>query len=165
LAEFTGPSLPEAAPLIWRFAREPAFLGHAPVAYFPKSALNLDADLRDDLRRLQGAFDDLPVDKYLRDNAQFRYRRFGRALWDAERPLAEPRWLPHQAYFQSTALNRYAGGIQREFPPLTEHITANRLVTRLLQTLFVLLPAEDRRRAKYWEAGLHPTRVTATVDE
>ncbi|MGK3945491.1 2OG-Fe dioxygenase family protein, partial [Streptomyces caeruleatus] len=100
-----------------------------------------------------------PLDKYLKEGATFRYRRFGRFKLDSNNPQGTPELLSQKAFFQSSDLNEYAGGVQRVFEPLEQEMTENLFLHNLLINLFSIIPDEERTKFRYWEAGLHPTRV------
>jgi hypothetical protein len=60
------------------------------------------------------SFDQLPPDDYLQSEMPFRYRAFGLAMMRD----GKLDWTDRQEFFQSAAINSYAGGRERRFPPL-----------------------------------------------
>lgn len=93
-------------------------------------------ELEEDLKQLQKAFLDLPLDPYAPET--HRYRRYSRAIilpWNEE-----IHWLPNYIredgtavceYYQGTFNNEYVEEY-RAFPPLSDEIKQNRLLNKIL---------------------------------
>src|SRR5215472_15552871 len=160
LADFAGsPFQVQNARKLWSVSNEPAFTETAPLAYLPSELTSMDIAIQEDHLNLLLLFGNLPLDRYLQEGATFRYRRFGRFKQDSSNPYNSPEPLPHQAFFQSTDLNPYAGGVQRKYEPMEQAMMDNPYLRDLLVNLFCLIPGQERVKFRYWDAGLHPTRV------
>lgn len=102
-------------------------------------------------------WDTLGEDRYLKGDYMFRLRRFGQV---GLVPNGGKVWLRDPvAYYQSEELNRYAGGIVREFPPLTEEFVANDLFQNLLRSSFDVFGVEDEYRDAEWVADISLFRL------
>jgi hypothetical protein len=166
VADFSGAAFHiQNARKLWSISSQPAFTETAPLAYLSSELDNMDAAVQTDYLHLASLFNNLPLDRYLQEGATFRYRRFGRFKQDSSNPYNSPEPLPHLAFFQSTDLNPYAGGIQRTFEPMEQEMVDNPYLRDLLINLFCLIPTHERTKFRFWDVGLHPTRVIGKATE
>ncbi len=114
-------------------------------------------------RRLFREWDHLEPDRYLRDGADFRRRRFG--LFYFSPGSGELLLLPSDTYFQSLEINPYAGGIDRGFAPLRPHAVSNGFLHELIRLFFRQLPIAGDRLSHPWLVDVHKVRITATPGE
>ncbi|KOU60806.1 hypothetical protein ADK57_29190 [Streptomyces sp. MMG1533] len=117
----------------------------------------LAAHSEEELKSFRETWEDLPVDAYLKDGADFRRRRYGsfRGV-DRMEPDAQG------AFHQSVEVNAFVGGIDRHFPPLAEESASSAVLRTLVAALADRLPGEfDRENGG---VGLHQIRITATRD-
>ena len=123
--------------------------------------------LADDLataqRHLFSEWDHLELDDHLRDGASFRRRRFGLFYLNAGSDELLP--LPPTTYFQTSDINRYAGGIRRSFAPMRPTAVGNRFLHELIRLLFRQLPIEPDRLSHPWLVDVHQIRITTTATE
>jgi hypothetical protein len=100
-------------------------------------------------------FADLPLDPYIQGG--FRRRRFSRFLWLPEHLTR----LEHKYFEQTSAINKLAGGIKRDFPELADELFAlpefQMLVSRFVD--FSKIDPETT------EIGVHQIRIIATAGE
>jgi hypothetical protein len=100
-------------------------------------------------------FADLPLDPYIQGG--FRRRRFSRFLWLPEHLTR----LEHKYFEQTSAINKLAGGIKRDFPELADELFAlpefQMLVSRFVD--FSKIEPETT------EIGVHQIRIIATAGE
>lgn len=127
--------------------------------------LEIDHSVRASESEFVSEWANLEPDKYLRNGARFRERRYGRYYY-LPRTRAI-RLLAHRPYFQSETANSYAGGIQREVAPLTASSVKNPLMNALIEFNFAQFPvaADDARMDQPWEVACHQFRIIATPDE
>jgi hypothetical protein len=132
-------------------------------AWIPRAAWSIDPELVTHWRRMAGDWDHLEPDRYLRDGATFRRRRYGRYRWSpaADSLLA----LPHETYFQPPTENAYAGGVRRDFAPLLQETVENPFLAALIRRTFACLPLAEERRRLDWEVRIHQVRVVATAEQ
>jgi hypothetical protein len=132
-------------------------------AWIPRGAWMIGPDLEPHWRRLSRDWEHLEPDRYLEAGATFRLRRYGRYYWspDSDALLA----LPHEAYFQPSSENPYAGGVERDFAPLSPETVANPFLGALIRCTFACLPHAEERQGRTWEVRIHQIRIVATVDE
>jgi hypothetical protein len=119
--------------------------------------------LAQDRERLRGDWDALEPDRYLKNGATFRHRRYGRYYWSPANDVLHS--LPNETYFQPEEQNSYAGGIVREFASLPEESTKNPFLLQLIRCCFEQLPIEEDRRKQTWEVRVHQIRILATPRE
>ncbi|MEU8028614.1 2OG-Fe dioxygenase family protein [Streptomyces sp. NPDC049099] len=115
----------------------------------------LAAHSDEELKSFRESWEDLPVDAYMKDGADYRRRRYGsfRGV-DRMEPDA------HGVFHQSVEVNALHGGVDRLFPPLAEEVKASKVLRTLVAALADRLPGEfDRRRGG---VGVHQIRITAT---
>ena len=99
-------------------------------------------------------FDDLKDDPYLRGGFAFRKRSYSTGQFSK----GNLDWAAHSSFFQSVDINDYAGGISREFPPMSE--TFKSFVQQLLfDDQHQKLVAE-----KHYNLGAHQIRIICEKD-
>jgi hypothetical protein len=132
-------------------------------AWITRAAWSIDGAFEAHWHRLIEDWDHLEVDRYLKDGARFRRRRYGRFSWEPDRDALVP--LAHEAYFQPTGENGYAGGIARAFAPLRPATLGNPFLPALVRRMFACLPLDRERRRRPWEVRVHQIRIVATARE
>jgi hypothetical protein len=99
-------------------------------------------------------FENLPLDPYIQ--GKFRLRRFSRF----QGPPEDLKRLEHKYFEQSTAVNKLAGGVKRDFAELEDQLTAladfQMLVARFVD-FSKIEPATT-------EIGVHQIRIVAKPD-
>ena len=100
--------------------------------------------------RKAGNYDDLPVDPYT--TGGYRSRRFSRIELDG----ASLRRTANQAFSQSTNVNRYLGGVVREYEPVQNEF----LASHVLQEICTLLSA--RAELPHGTLGIHQIRISCS---
>jgi hypothetical protein len=132
-------------------------------AWIPQSMWSIGPQLAPHWQCLCDDWDRLEPDRYLRDGARFRLRRYGRYYWS---PAADTlSALPHETYFQPADENPYAGGVAREFAPLLPDSTDNPFLHALVRLTFACLPVAADRQGKTWEVRVHQIRIVASPGE
>ncbi len=127
------------------------------------SEFSIDPELLKNLDELKASWDDLEGDKYLKDAATFRERRFGLFYF---LPSADDLvQLPQEAYFQSAEINTYAGGVSREFAPLRQATFSNPFLHSLIKFNFQNFPIEAGWADHTWEIDVHQFRIIGTKGE
>jgi len=119
----------------------------------------LPSPLDQDFAALAADFDNLADDQWLKSAYVFRQRRFGRFMVDLTDDRTEP--LEDEPFFQTTDVNRYAGGVERRFESLEKRTRENAFLAALMHSVLNLLPAEQRARSTRWELGVHLMRIIA----
>jgi hypothetical protein len=132
-------------------------------AFLASDAFSMTPHLWDALAALRPEWCDLPLDSYLADNGRYRYRRHGRFSYcPASRELEK---LARTPYFQASYVNRFAGGVQRNFAPLSEATFANPFLHQIIRDSFDFFPLDEAEQARSWITDVHLVRVCATSDE
>jgi hypothetical protein len=132
-------------------------------AWIPRAAWSVAPELFAHWRRMAGDWDRLEPDRYLRDGATFRRRRYGRYRWSPASDTVVA--LPHEAYFQPATENAYIGGVRRDFAPLLPETVVNPFLAALIRRTFACLPLAEERRRVAWEVRIHQVRVVATAEQ
>lgn len=102
-------------------------------------------------------WDDLKTDQFLADGSNYRQRRFSKLILDGTSGATAV--VPHEAFFQSTAINQLHGGVQRLFEPCSEQLLNG---TAFLSLLGFFAEAVDYgRSASRWDVHVHQHRVLA----
>ena len=138
-------------------------LAEAGFASISAGRFSIADDLADSRRLLWQQWDHLEPDRYLRDEATFRRRRFG--LFYYLPSLGELLALSQNTYFQPVELNDYAGGVARRFAPLSEATVKSPFLRELIELNFRQLPVERERFGNPWVVDVHQVRIVATADE
>jgi hypothetical protein len=128
-------------------------------AWLPRPAWSIAPDLQPHWQRLCEDWDHLEPDRFLKDGATFRLRRYGRYHWSPADDALTP--LPAEPYFQPEEENIYAGGIFRAFAPLLPETVDNPFLHALVRSTFACLPLDAPRRARAWEVRIHQIRIVA----
>ena len=132
-------------------------------AWLPKAAWSLGPQWEPHWLRLLNDWDHLEPDRFLKDGAKFRQRRYGRYRWS---PATEDlSTLPHEPYFQPEGENSYVGGIDRSFAPLLPETVDSPFLHTLVRTTFACLPIPPDRQEKTWEVRIHQIRIVASPGE
>ncbi len=138
-------------------------LRHQRFAWIPRNEIAVSSELSADRDALMNEWDHLEPDTYLRDDASFRFRRFG--YFDLHPPSGKVRRLPDGSYYQSREINSYAGGIERHFAPLPDSAADNQFLKELIRFDFAQLPIDDDRAREIWRVDVHFFRVVGRADE
>ncbi|WP_367323329.1 2OG-Fe dioxygenase family protein [Streptomyces sp. HUAS ZL42] len=123
----------------------------------------LDPELHRFEEELAGEWNDLEVDKYLKNGSRFRERRYDRFYFLPRSGLIRLR--PHRPYYQSDGVNEYAGGIERDVAPLSRATLHNPLLTRLIRLDFARFPVQPQWLDDPWDVQCHQFRIISTPDE
>ncbi|MBW5481341.1 2OG-Fe dioxygenase family protein [Streptomyces bambusae] len=111
-----------------------------------------------EIKQLRQSWDGLPVDRYMRDGARYRRRRYSEFhLTDSGLVRA-----PHGAFRQSLAVNPLHGGVAREFEPVEQEVADSPLLTALVRALLARLPGSFDIATG--GIGIHQIRILASRD-
>jgi hypothetical protein len=100
------------------------------------------------------SFFELPPDGYLRGGKAFRFRAFSQGVVKSGSAL----WGDDPTFFQSSDINAYAGGVERNFPPLGAEARAFAEAVIGAPETQELVGNDD------FTVGCHQIRVTAADD-
>jgi len=107
-----------------------------------------------DLEPLRASWDDLALDRYLKDGGRYRRRRHSCFALDAEAAL-EP--VAHRAHWQPVEYNALHGGMRRWFepiaPPVSNAASWNQLIRGLGRTASAVEPVPR------WHVEAHQFRI------
>jgi hypothetical protein len=131
-------------------------------AWVPHAAWSTTGEADAHWRSLSRDWDHLEPDRYLDHSASFRRRRYGRYYWLPDCDLLVG--LPHDFYFQPIDENAYAGGIVRNFAPISPETVNNSFLSALVRCTFACLPLSPGKRRETWEVRIHQIRIVATPD-
>jgi hypothetical protein len=129
----------------------------------PGSQLSIDPASYRFKTALANEWNHLEPDKYLKDGARFRERRYDCFYYQPR--INSIRLQPHRPYFQSADVNEYAGGVKREVAPLTMSTLENPLLKSLILFNFAQLPIDDELLDRTWEVQCHQFRIIGTPAE
>ncbi len=118
--------------------------------------------LLSDWRRFSTDWDNLKEDEYLKNSVCFRLRRFAYIYFLPNTGEILP--YPPTPYFQSSDLNSYAGGIERNFAPLLDSTLQNPFLHSLIKFNFRQLPVSLKESRQPWKLDVHQVRVIGTPD-
>lgn len=105
-------------------------------------------------------WNNLPQDKYMGDNGNYRFRRYGAFELDhADGVLHQ---LPHGPYQQPAYINKLNGDIERHFEPLESRFVENPFLSGLLLSLAHVFDQVEGSGGK-WNIRLHPYRIRASA--
>ena len=121
--------------------------------------LQLTGEMRQAWLSLSIDYANLPLDEYLPDGGKYRFRRYGRFRFSPG--TGELTRLPHEDYFQSSAVNQVTGGIVRKFAPLLDTTFDNPFLHELIRFDFRQFPVSGAMLRQPWEVQVHLIRVTA----
>lgn len=124
---------------------------------------SIKPDLMEELEVMKASWEDLETDNYLKSGATFRERRYG--LFYFLPSSGELISMPPVAYLQSAEVNTYAGGIKRDFAPLTEATTENKFLRSIIKFNFQNFPVDDQQAEQAWEVDVHQFRIVGTQEE
>ncbi|MEU9102324.1 2OG-Fe dioxygenase family protein [Streptomyces sp. NPDC048361] len=111
-----------------------------------------------EIKQLRGSWDGLPVDRYMKDGASYRQRRYSEFhLTDAG--LVR---VAHGAFRQSVDVNPLHGGVARRFEPVEQEVADSPLLAAVVRTLLQRLPGSFDMATG--ALGIHQIRITATRD-
>ncbi|ARF53516.1 hypothetical protein B1H19_04420 [Streptomyces gilvosporeus] len=132
----------------------------APYRCFPSAELkqNLAAHSEEQLKLFLESWEDLPVDSYMKDGADYRRRRYGSFHWTAGKLVADPAGVFHQ----TQEVNSLHGGVDRAFPPLSDSVLESGVLDTLIHFFMARLPGEFDPVTS--GVGVHQIRITATRD-
>ena len=108
----------------------------------------------DGLAQMAPSFARLPVDPYIA--GAFRRRRFSHFIGRAD----ALRRLKHTAFYQSQQVNRYLGGVRREYEELEDELIATAAFRALVAEFHEFLRLDGATS----ELGVHQIRIVCTPD-
>lgn len=126
-------------------------------ALLASDAIDMDAASAAAWRDLQADWQDLVLDGHMRDGATYRKRRFG--LFYLGPGGGELLPYARATYFQGGEINGYAGGIARDFAPLSPETLANPCLEALIRFDFEQFPVHASHAACAWEVDVHLVRI------
>lgn len=126
-------------------------------ALMTSEELPIDPSVRQYEAQLAKEWEDLEVDKYLQNGARFRERRYDRFHYVPSEETISLK--PHQPYFQSSEVNNYGGGVQRDVAPLTRSTLDNPLLYELIRFDFAQFPVGSAQLDKPWDVQCHQFRI------
>ncbi len=132
-------------------------------AWVPASRFSIAPRLSDARRRLWHEWEHLRPDRYLKSGASFRMRRMG--YFELTPTTGELRSLSQAVYYQSPDVNRYAGGIDRQFAPLRDSTVANPFLRELIRFDFSQFPVAGWEDVRTWTVDIHMFRIIGQPDE
>ncbi|MFG1723193.1 2OG-Fe dioxygenase family protein [Micromonospora chalcea] len=107
---------------------------------------------------LRDAFHALPLDRYLPDGGQYRFRRH--TTYSAS-PPGEIHEMPARPYYQPAELNAFAGGIPRTFAPLGPALAHNPYLHALLHVNMGQVAAAVSPTPPQWQVDVHLVRIVS----
>jgi len=110
----------------------------------------------DDLQRLEGSWNDLPPDAWLKDGGRYRSRRHSCFVVDGD----DVSQAPHRAHWQSLDYNALHGGMQRMFEPIAAETIAAPAWPALLRGLGRWCSA--LKGVQPWYVEAHQFRIDTT---
>jgi len=105
------------------------------------------------LQSLEGTWDHLAPDQYLKDGGRYRYRRHGSYEIHDEQISA----VSHRAHWQPLSYNALHGGMHRWFEPVETQVAASSAWQALLR--FLGRVATEMHGAQTWFAEAHQFRI------
>ena len=114
----------------------------------------------EDWATLAESWDRLAVDRYMKSGDTYRQRRFCKYAVDASRATVVE--LDDFGFYQSRAINSYAGGQRREFAPVEPDIRKNRIVREIIQTCLHAILDCDPDLPKKWNVFVHQIRINCS---
>ncbi|MFD8981257.1 2OG-Fe dioxygenase family protein [Streptomyces sp. NPDC059564] len=138
--------------------------GNAPYRYFSDNDLKqaLDGHTEGQIKLFLESWEDLPVDAYMKDGADYRRRRHGSFHFSGGDLAGDLVLDPPRAFHQSSQVNSLHGGVDRHFPPLADDVAADGVLHTLIRFFAERLPGDFDPATS--GAGVHQIRITATRD-
>lgn len=117
-----------------------------------------------DVKQFKNEWNELGEDNYLQSDYMFRYRRYGQIGFI---PSEKKFWKREDTtYFQSSDINSYAGGLDRQFAPLTDRIVNSEVFRNLIATSFDTFAVEEDFLDQEWFVDIHLFRlITEDIKE
>ena len=116
----------------------------------------------DDWKTFAESWGRLPVDRYMKNGDTYRQRRFCKYAVDASKAKTTVIELDDFGFYQSRAINAYAGGLRREFAPVEPDIRKNRIVREIIQTSLHAILDCGRSLPKTWNVYVHQIRINCS---
>jgi len=107
------------------------------------------------LQALQGDWDELPPDDFLKDGGRYRSRRHASFVLDGE----GIQQAPHRAHYQPVEYNALHGGMRRWFAPMLEATTAQPAWQALLRAVAGTARAALAPQVPRWFVEAHQFRI------
>ncbi|OIJ91764.1 hypothetical protein BIV25_28795 [Streptomyces sp. MUSC 14] len=131
-----------------------------PYVHLPATEIleSLDAFSETEIKQLRGSWEGLPVDRFMKDGAGYRRRRYSEFHLNRAGLVR----APHGAFRQSLAVNPLHGGVSREFEPIEPEVAESPLLGALVRTLVTRLPGTFDTATG--AIGIHQIRIIASRD-
>lgn len=136
----------------------------APYRYFSEGDLKraLESHSEGQIKLFLESWEDLPVDAYMKDGADYRRRRHGSFRFSGGDLDGDLVAEPPRAFHQSAEVNSLHGGVDRHFPPLADEVAAEGVLHTLIRFFAGRVPGDFDPATS--GVGVHQIRITATRD-
>ncbi|TCS37055.1 hypothetical protein EDC30_105278 [Paucimonas lemoignei] len=122
----------------------------------PESLAALAHTSPDELQAMRADWDNLPPDRFLKDNGRYRRRRHSSFIVQED----EVKQVPHRGHWQPVEYNALHGGMLRMFEPMEPATVALPVWPRLLSALGSLF--SSIKGAQPWYVESHQFRIDTT---
>ncbi|EFL17358.1 predicted protein [Streptomyces sp. C] len=131
-----------------------------PYRYFSDEELGqaLDVHTASEIKLFLESWEEMPVDAYMKDGADYRRRRHGLFHFSGGELVQDP----PRAFHQSAEVNSLHGGVDRHFPPLADDVAAGGVLHTLIRFFAERVPGDLDPATT--GVGVHQIRITATRD-
>jgi hypothetical protein len=107
------------------------------------------------LAALSASWNDLALDRHLRDGGRYRSRRHGSYVVPSS--TGQPIAVPHRAHWQPVEYNALHGGMHRWFEPIDPAVQASAAWTGLISALSMIFSRV--RQVRQWFVEAHQFRI------
>ncbi|ENU94257.1 hypothetical protein F971_00154 [Acinetobacter vivianii] len=130
--------------------------------FLPGSAWIFPSYLSKFWDQLVDSWNYLELDTYMKKGDIYRYRKFGRFIYDDTTGHVQP--IINSSFYQSKTINQYAGDVERSFTHLDDNIYKNRFLHYIIASSLHHFIETYKLTEKKWEVTLHQFRILATKE-
>ncbi|WP_139413423.1 2OG-Fe dioxygenase family protein [Bartonella mastomydis] len=126
-------------------------------SHIPSEKINIKANEITDLALLKKSWDYLPIDPYMKKDDTYRRRCFGKFIVDIVNKTID--FVDDNTFFQSSEINRYAGGIERKLPKMSDVISSNIVLRKIIENTLNAFLMYKKKESNVWDVFVHQFRI------
>lgn len=128
-------------------------------AHINSEDILIKANEIDEWDSLKSSWNYLIKDNYMKNGDSYRKRAIGKFIYDIEKKIITI--LDDTKFYQKKEINSYAGGVERELPPMSDNIKSNVILHEVIKSSLHAFLEYKPMKNRYWNIYVHQFRIEA----
>jgi hypothetical protein len=129
-------------------------------SYMTSDQWTLNQKHPEDWKDFTASWDRLVLDNYMKAGDTYRERRFCKYVVDTSDMTFQE--LDDFAFYQTAAINSYAGDLRREFSPVEPAIRKNTILLEVIKSCLQAILLCDDGLPRFWRVYVHQFRINCS---